>query len=640
MDEKEATTQSIDSVWEYLNIARKRKWLIISIVAVALICGIIYNMFEIPTYTASATFAVEKSQLSTIGVKTAADQDTTYNEKENIEQIIKSYNFIKEVMIELKLDQKIIRTNAINVFSDSDKDQLTKVIQFYSDNIIFKQSGSTKSQVYIVTVNSQYAEDSAAVANALVKKFELYVDAARKTVVNLTINQGNKQVSALQEKINVLVQKLEEKKKAVSYDKVAVLDRYIDIYESHIKELVVNRDSLYGWWLYAENETVKADAEQALKRQDEKIDMNQKELEKKLIEKSSLITSENYNEIKEIESSIDLHRKVLATVLENKETNELANSLNILMSSKTIRLVNPAFAPIKPEQSTTVKNILFALIIGLALSGGLAYGIDLMDPRFKYVDEAEKVLGLPILAKIPEIESLTKVKSLVIDESSVLEAFRTLRTNIRFTGIKNKVILFSSPAAKAGKSLTVANLGLIMDTYNDKTVIIDADLRLSNIHHLFKLERQPGLSDVIEGKAELKNVIKKVKNNLYIIPAGTTVKNPQKLLESAKMSEMLNVLKKKFDYVLIDSVPINYFTDGQILASKSDATIIVVCPQNSKSDAIETKKILNAHNSNIIGIVFNKVNKYNEKYYYYNKYYKKYYSTYYSSTKNQNPEQK
>jgi len=232
-------------------------------------------------------------------------------------------------------------------------------------------------------------------------------------------------------------------------------------------------------------------------------------------------------------------------------------------------------------------------------------------------EDLEKLLGVPILATIPKIHSsMHKVKeSKKYPKSAIVEAYRTLRTNIKFVSKEAKTIAFVSPMAGAGKTLTVSNLGLMMNNTNDKVILIDVDLRKSNLHKMFKIERVPGLTDVLLGESKLSEAIHKIDKNLYVLPAGSEVSNPLKLLGSEKMDALIKLFNKNYDYILFDSVPALAVSDAELIASKIDATIMIInASQTTRQETIDAKKCLDLSKANLIGTVFNNVD-FKESYY-------------------------
>ena len=162
---------------------------------------------------------------------------------------------------------------------------------------------------------------------------------------------------------------------------------------------------------------------------------------------------------------------------------------------------------------------------------------------------------------------------------AVSEAFKTLRTNLKFAlkGNKGRCIAITSALPEEGKSSICANLGLSLADLDERVLVIDGDLRKPVQHKLFKLENQHGLSNLIANSIEFN---KSCKENLYkqlsVVTSGPVPPNPSELLGSERMREILDMVSKEYDYVLIDTPPLNIVTDTLVLPADI-VDIILVC---------------------------------------------------------------
>ena len=205
-------------------------------------------------------------------------------------------------------------------------------------------------------------------------------------------------------------------------------------------------------------------------------------------------------------------------------------------------------------------------------------------------------------------------------KSIVAESYRTLRTNLQYSSFDGdyKVIVITSANPSEGKSTIAGNLALSLSKGDRRVILIDCDLRKPTLHKRFKLSNVTGLSDIILAKE--KSVIgQKYNENLTVITVGTIPPNPSEMLGSKYMSILIQNLKKLYDYVILDTPPIQLVTDAQILSAKADGTILVVRAEETKKSSVHNAiDLLRKVNANIIGIVLNGVDikESNNNYYY------------------------
>ena len=205
-------------------------------------------------------------------------------------------------------------------------------------------------------------------------------------------------------------------------------------------------------------------------------------------------------------------------------------------------------------------------------------------------------------------------------KSIAAESYRTLRTNIQYSSFDKeyRTILVTSSEPGEGKSTTVGNLALSLAHGDKKVLVIDCDLRKPSIHKKFKISNAVGLSDVIVGKKDLNSVLNKYNKNLFILTSGKIPPNPSEMLSSKTMTLLLEKLKETYDYIILDTPPVQAVTDAQVLSAKSDGTIIVVKAGKTKKDSVNSSLgLLKKVNANIIGTVLNSVDNSRNKYYYY-----------------------
>mgnify|MGYP003681902611 CR=1 FL=1 len=219
-------------------------------------------------------------------------------------------------------------------------------------------------------------------------------------------------------------------------------------------------------------------------------------------------------------------------------------------------------------------------------------------------------------------------------KSPISEAFRTLRTNIKFSSLDKpiKTLLITSPIPEAGKSSVAINLALTIAQDKNKVVLVDTDLRKPTIHKIFKQDNKTGLTNILVEDKKIKEVMRKVADvdpNLYFIPCGPIPPNPSELLGSNRMKELLKELQEQADYVIFDSPPVIAVTDALVLATQVDGVVLVLdFGEVPREAAKQTKQLLEKIKANILGVVLNKIDMEKE-----GQYYPYYYYYYYGDEK-------
>lgn len=208
-------------------------------------------------------------------------------------------------------------------------------------------------------------------------------------------------------------------------------------------------------------------------------------------------------------------------------------------------------------------------------------------------------------------------------KSPNMEAYRTLRTNILFSGYEKKVktIAVTSAGPGEGKSTIALNLATTFALNGSKTIVIDCDLRKASIHKKLRVTNTTGLTNVLIGECPIDAAIKKTEvENLDVLTVGIKPPNPAETLSSKRMHELIEKIKEEYEYVIIDTPPILFVTDAQIISQYVDGCLFVVASGETEKDAAKkAKDLLEKVGANIIGVVLNKTDK-THSYAYYNAY--------------------
>lgn len=262
------------------------------------------------------------------------------------------------------------------------------------------------------------------------------------------------------------------------------------------------------------------------------------------------------------------------------------NSISLAATADKGKLIDdPQYSgKVSPRGSIIM---LLALVLGFLIPGGILYIINFLKFRIEGHDDVEKLTKLPILADIAVAGEGTKTKGdIVVHENKnnqMEEVFRSLRTNLQFIMSKDqKVILFTSSHSGEGKTFTAANLAVSFALLDKKVVLVGLDIRKPRLAELFEIkDHHHGITNLLSmANPTAEDVEKQILNsnvndNLDILMAGPIPPNPTELIARPTLEMVINSLKEKYDYVLIDSAPVGLVTDTLQIGRVADATIIL-----------------------------------------------------------------
>jgi len=205
-------------------------------------------------------------------------------------------------------------------------------------------------------------------------------------------------------------------------------------------------------------------------------------------------------------------------------------------------------------------------------------------------------------------------------KSPIAEAYRTLRTNIKFSKIDGelKTIIFTSTGPGEGKSTTIANTAVALAQSGKRVILIDCDLRKPVQHQIFN-KKNRGLTNILAEEVHAYRFIQDTQvENLRLLTSGPIPPNPSELLGSTKMQELIDYLKTQADYVIFDTPPVIAASDACVLASKADGVILVISSGTIRPEmAQKAKDLLIKAKGNLVGVILNRIEIEDELAYYY-----------------------
>lgn len=337
----------------------------------------------------------------------------------------------------------------------------------------------------------------------------------------------------------------------------------------------------------------------------------------------------------------DLNGRIFALQTKIDEWQKNYVSLSALLntdSGRFLTVLAAAQAPTTPVSPNILQNVLFAALAGLVLAGGAILLLEYLDDTIKSPADIESALAevnigsgsRSTLGTITRISNIHKQADLLIaskhPRSPITEAYRALRTNLRFSGVDatNMALLVSSAGPGEGKTTTSTNLAVVFAQGGKRVVIVDADLRRPSLHKFFDLPNNVGLSSLfLDNPPPLDQVIQQTSiQGLRVLTSGAIPPNPAELLDSRKMTDLISQLRAESDLVIFDSPPVLAVADASIIGSHCTGALLVVDAGKTRTElcrhAFET---LAKNNVKILGVVLNKVSARRGSGYYYYPYY-------------------
>ncbi len=304
-------------------------------------------------------------------------------------------------------------------------------------------------------------------------------------------------------------------------------------------------------------------------------------------------------------------------------------------TSKNVSVLEYAIAEDEPVYPQKVKGLLMGGFAGLGLGLALAFFIEYIDDSIKLAEEVERELQLPFLGMIPAAQwSVSDLVAHRLDklkqQGGVAEAYRVVRAAVIFSTPREKLrsILLSSAVPREGKTTTCVNLAIGFAQVEERTLILDADLRRGEIHKYFALERGKGLTEVLTGEITPEQAIRHTTiPKLDVMTCGAYPQNPAELLLGWRLKEILDWAHKNYDRVIIDCPPIMGIADSAILGAAVDGVLFIIWAGRTSRRYVRVAKLTAvSRGAKIFGFVLNNLEPGRVGYYHYYPYYYSYYS--------------
>jgi len=297
-----------------------------------------------------------------------------------------------------------------------------------------------------------------------------------------------------------------------------------------------------------------------------------------------------------------------------------------------INIEESATVPVSPHSPNKALNLSLAFILGLLAACTGSVVKEYMDSSVRSAEDVERDVGEHLLGIVPTIEEDNEIgpddRDLIshLDaKSMVSEAYRTIRTSLAFSCSQRDArnIVISSAMPGEGKTLTAINIAIVLGQIGERVLLIDADMRRPRLHTSLHVPNVRGLSTYLAGYCEIDDLIRPSSlPNVNLITAGPTPPNPSELINSNRMTQLLEQCKARYDRVIIDTPPVMAVTDSRLAATKADGLIQVIhAGKTDKQCARLARKHFDSVGAHVIGAVLNNVRSEHNRQQYYYRYY-------------------
>ena len=628
-DQSEALSNTIASLWQ---TAKENRWGIIFLMVLGCLAGVFKAISETPVYQARLTMAVEPS--TTRGGSNVFDPyayrfyETQYEllksrsvaervvdslnlvERDSVQKLLIAPNSFRSLALEftrLTGIELIDEVKAPAVKMELSKEQAERSRRWLTGIVQsgVSVSGGEKTNLVEVTFKSINPEFAAEVANALVTAYiELGLDSQ--------LNRSQQTTQWFSQRIDGL--KLTLDKAQTDLQTFLVQENLLDT--SRSKQITT-----------AELQSLNAEYVSARSRLDElakrygarhpRITAANAEVvaaKQRLDLKSKAIadTREKQVELARLERDVKVNQELYETFLSKFKEADLSSSGSQVASARIVDRALPPGGPIYPQKQRIIMMWTFG---GLFLGLMLAFLREQLDTTFKSGRVVEEKLGLPLFGVVQSLASdVASVERhyLVNTRSVFSESFNHIRTGVMYSDVDHppKVMVITSSVQSEGKTTLASNLALSYAQLG-RTLLIDADLRRPRIKHIIETDTKYGLVDVVAGVVKLEDCVRqdREEEKLYILNSGTTPPNPLELLASDRLKVIVEDLRSRFDYIVIDTAPVLPASDAVVLGQLCDALLMVIQSDHTTHHmARDAIKRLNASKVNVDGLILTRAN--------------------------------
>lgn len=591
---------------KYWNIFRSFYWLLILGLVLGGVAGYFSSSRQTPVYQASTKVLITRGQQSSY-----SSDYYYYNDR----QLAQTYIQLLSTQPLLDAIAQRLHTDDIGSISAAQIGD-TSIVQVTGLHTDPRLAADVVNMAVVVLIEQN--------ENLQAGKYS-----ATEESIQAQINQVQEQIGSLQAQIDQLSAKAVE-------DQLIQVEAQISTLQAEISDIQIRiqntspTDSPYQGAALTADEQLSLSQDQARLAQLQPVLSLYQQVYTNLVVlgQPAQTGTSDLNGTSQMQSTLELYRQIYLQLLSNLENVKLAKMQN----TPNVSQLERAEVPLMSISPRPLRTTLLGATVGLMLCVGGIFLISYLDTTIKTPEDVERELGLTVLGFIADMETKEEQAGAYVarnPRTPIAEAFRSLRTNLSYTGVDKPLrsLLVTSTGPGEGKTTVSVNLSVVIAQSGKKVVLIDADLRCPAVHRFLNAPNRMGLFNLFREGITPESVCYNnlpVKN-MSVITSGSIPPNPAELLGSSKMSSILEGVQEMVDLVILDCPPA-LVTDAQVLAAKVDGILLVVQPGKTRADAVKSAlDQFNRVGTKVLGVVLNRIPK--NRSYYYGGY--RYYSPYY-----------
>ena len=589
----------------YFSLARRWVWLLVLGLVLGAVGGYLGSAYQTPVYQASTRFVILR----------AAQTTNDYSSYLDSQNLVQTY-------IQLLTTDKVLKAAA---------EELGYPV--YAGQATAQQVNDTQFvQLTVMDTNPQHAAD---IANVLVTAL-INQNEELQAVRYLTSEQNlQSKIDQVQSQITTLQSQINDISAATVQDQLTQVQAQIEPLQIQVTTLETEIADLNSKVPTEERKAQIAEKQAALNQIQPILTLYQQVYTNLVVLGQPVDNGANTTtRLEQLQYTLNLYQGIYINLLNSLENVRLArvqNTPNVVPVEPAI--APPIEAPVSPQP---FQSSALAAGVGLILAAGIVFLIEYLDDTLKTMEDIERVLQLPVVGYIAQIQSDSENEESIYvtrqPRSPVSEAFRLLRTNLEFASVDRPLrrLLVTSAGPNEGKTTIAVNLAAIMAQGGKRVVLMDADMRRPKVHRFLGISNKVGLSDMFRSAVAFRMVTQKIEevNLVSVLTSGSLPPNPTELLASARMEQIFQEAEKDADIIIIDSPP-SLVADVQVLAAKVDGVIMVIHPGNTQADAaLATMEMLNRAGARTLGVVLNRIPRDRADYYGGYRHYSPYYAGY------------